>query len=146
MIDLNVKALHYLTKGAAKIMDRQGYGYILNVASSAGLIPAGPYMATYYATKAYVTSLSRAVAEEFKQKNSRVYIGCLCPGPVDTEFNDVANVKFSIVLCKLCNRYDEKAQDRNSSNLENEAGCDHWQIYFPASVYKNRFSSAKKEN
>ena len=40
MIDLNVKALHYLTKGAAKIMDRQGYGYILNVASSAGLIPA----------------------------------------------------------------------------------------------------------
>ena len=77
MIDLNVKALHYLTKGAAKIMDRQGYGYILNVASSAGLIPAGPYMATYYATKAYVTSLTRAVAEEFKQKNSRVYIGCL---------------------------------------------------------------------
>ena len=96
MIDLNVKALHYLTKGAAKIMDRQGYGYILNVASSAGLIPAGPYMATYYATKAYVTSLTRAVAEEFKQKNSRVYIGCLCPGPVDTEFNDVANVKFAL--------------------------------------------------
>ena len=77
-------------------MDRQGYGYILNVASSAGLIPAGPYMATYYATKAYVTSLTRAVAEEFKQKNSRVYIGCLCPGPVDTEFNDVANVKFAL--------------------------------------------------
>ena len=66
------------------------------MASSAGLIPAGPYMATYYATKAYVTSLTRAVARELKEQKSKVYIGCLCPGPVDTEFNDVANVQFAL--------------------------------------------------
>ena len=107
MIDLNVKAVHYLTKRVVHIMDRQGYGYILNVASSAGLIPAGPYMATYYATKSYVTSLTRAVAEELSQKNSRVYIGCLCPGPVNTEFNDVANVKFALkgISASYCANY-----------------------------------------
>jgi len=53
-------------------------------------------MATYYATKAYVTSLTRAVAQELKEEGSRVYIGCLCPGPVDTEFNAVANVEFAL--------------------------------------------------
>ena len=53
-------------------------------------------MATYYATKAYVTSLTRAVAEELSEKKSRVYVGCLCPGPVDTEFNERANVKFAL--------------------------------------------------
>ncbi len=96
MIDLNVKAVHYLTKNMIRQMKIADSGYILNVASSAGLIPAGPYMATYYATKAYVASLSRAVAEELHQRNSHIYVGCLCPGPVDTEFNDVANVSFAL--------------------------------------------------
>ena len=77
-------------------MEKQGEGSILNVASSAGLFPAGPYMATYYATKSYVTSLTRAVALELKEKKSNVYVGVLCPGPVDTEFNKVANVEFAI--------------------------------------------------
>lgn len=53
-------------------------------------------MATYYATKSYVTSLTRAVALELKEKKSNVYVGALCPGPVDTEFNKVANVEFAI--------------------------------------------------
>ena len=53
-------------------------------------------MATYYATKAYVTSLTRAIAEELKEEGSNVYIGMLCPGPVDTEFNDVAGVQFAL--------------------------------------------------
>lgn len=96
MIDLNVKMLHYLTKRILRKMEAQGYGYLLNVASSAGLLPAGPYMAAYYAGKAYVASLTQAVARELKERGSRVYVGVLCPGPVDTEFNSVANVRFAL--------------------------------------------------
>lgn len=96
MIDVNVKAMHLLTKLVIRKMQKQQRGYLLNVASSAGLIPAGPYMATYYATKAYVSSLTQAVARELKEQGSRVYIGALCPGPVNTEFNSVANVEFAL--------------------------------------------------
>ncbi len=96
MIDLNVRAVHILTKLIVRKMSKQNYGYLLNVASSAGLMPAGPYMAAYYATKAYVASLTRAVAEELREKKSGVFIGCLCPGPVDTEFNSAADVEFSL--------------------------------------------------
>ena len=87
-----------------RVKDR---GFILNVASSAGLIPAGPYMAAYYASKAYVASLSRAVACELRQSHSHVYVGCLCPGPVDTEFNDVANVRFALkgISAEYCANY-----------------------------------------
>lgn len=96
MVQLNVKAVHIFSKLALRKMQEKNKGYILNVASCAGLMPGGPYMATYYATKAYVTSLTRAIAEELKESGSNVYVGCLCPGPVDTEFNKVANVRFSL--------------------------------------------------
>ena len=96
MIDVNIKAMHYLTKLAIRRFRAQKMGYLLNVASAAGLMPCGPYMATYYATKAYVVSLTLAIAKELKDHNSRIYVGCLCPGPVDTEFDHVANVEFSI--------------------------------------------------
>jgi short-subunit dehydrogenase len=96
MIDVNVKAMHTLTKLILQKMQKADSGYILNIASSAGLIPAGPYMATYYATKAYVTSLTQAVARELKEMGSKVYVGALCPGPVDTEFYDVAHVEFTL--------------------------------------------------
>ena len=107
MIDLNVKSLHLLSKLVIDDMVAKNKGYILNVASSAGLLPAGPYMSTYYATKAYVTSFTRGVAEELRQKHSDVYIGCLCPGPVDTEFNRVANVEFSLkgISAEYCANY-----------------------------------------
>ena len=51
-------------------------------------------MATYYATKNYVVSLTRAIRKELKKKKSNVKISLLCPGPVNTNFNSVANVKF----------------------------------------------------
>ena len=107
MIDVNIKAVHILTELVLQKMEKQKGGYILNVASSAGLLPAGPFMATYYATKAYVASLTRAVAEELRQKKSNVYIGCLCPGPVDTEFNNVANVEFALkgISAEFCANY-----------------------------------------
>lgn len=107
MIRVNVEAVHFFTKCMVQKMQLVNNGYILNVASSAGLIPAGPYMATYYATKAYVVSLTRAVAEELKQIKSGVYVGCLCPGPVDTEFNSRANVEFALpgISASRCVRY-----------------------------------------
>lgn len=95
MIELNITALHILTKLFLKDFVKQDSGSILNVASSAAFQP-GPLMATYYATKAYVLRLTEGIYGELRKKKSNVYIGCLCPGPVDTEFNDVANVKFQL--------------------------------------------------
>ena len=107
MVELNVKAVHLMTKLVLRDMLENDKGYILNVASSAGLLPAGPYMSTYYATKSYVTSFTRGIAEELRRKGSNVYIGCLCPGPVDTEFNRVANVKFALkgISAEYCANY-----------------------------------------
>ena len=98
MIDVNVTAMHLLLKMILQRMKSSKVtgGYILNVASSAGLFPAGPYMATYYATKAYVTSITQGIARELKEEGSDIYVGALCPGPVDTEFNNVANVEFAL--------------------------------------------------
>lgn len=107
MIDVNIKAMHLLFKRILKHMEKQKYGYILNVASSAGLLPAGPYMAAYYATKSYVASLTRAVARELKERGSHVYAGALCPGPVDTEFNQTAHVSFALpgITPEYCVKY-----------------------------------------
>lgn len=96
MIDTNVKAVHILTKLFLRDLMEQDRGYILNVASSAGLMPGGPLMAAYYATKAYVTSLTGSIYEELKMVDSRVKVSALCPGPVDTEFNSVANAEFGV--------------------------------------------------
>lgn len=96
MIHVNIESLHILMKHYLKRFVDEDRGHILNVASSAGLMPAGPYMSTYYATKAYVTSLTSGVAKELKDMGSRVVVSALCPGPVDTEFNDVANCSFDI--------------------------------------------------
>lgn len=94
MIDVNIKAVHILTKLYLNDMIKKDSGYILNVASSAAFAP-GPLMATYYSTKSYVFRLTESIHEELKQMKSNVHISTLCPGPVETEFNDVANVKFS---------------------------------------------------
>ena len=95
MIDLNIKAVHILTKLILKDMEDRNSGYILNVASSAAFQP-GPLMATYYATKSYVYNLSEAIYYEEKKKKKNVHISVLCPGPVDTNFNNVAGVKFGV--------------------------------------------------
>lgn len=94
MINTNIKAVHILTKFALKNMIKKDYGYILNVASSAGFMPGGPLLSTYYATKSYVLSLTEAINYELKKKKSNVIVSALCPGPVDTNFNNVANVTF----------------------------------------------------
>jgi short-subunit dehydrogenase len=93
LINTNITAVHILTKLYLKDMVEKNKGRILNVASIAGMEP-GPLMATYYASKSYVIRLSRAINKELKKKKSKVKISILCPGPVDTNFNNVANVKF----------------------------------------------------
>lgn len=94
MVDTNVIAVHTLTKLYLRDFVKKNRGYILNVASIAGFF-SGPLMATYYATKNYVVSLTGGIYEELKRKKSNVNICALCPGPVDTEFNKVAGVSFS---------------------------------------------------
>ena len=69
--------------------------FALFIASAAAFLP-GPLMSCYYATKAYILHLTLAINEELKHDNSDVYIGALCPGPVDTEFNKIAKVKFTV--------------------------------------------------
>lgn len=95
MIRTNITAYHILTKLYLKDMKEKNSGKILNVASIAGFMP-GPLMATYYATKGYIVRLSEGIREELKKDKSKVQISILCPGPVDTNFNNVANVKFSL--------------------------------------------------
>ena len=95
MIKTNVIAYHILTKLYLKQMKERNSGKILNVASIAGFMP-GPLMATYYATKNYIVRLSEAIREELKKDKSNVQISILCPGPVETNFNKVANVKFKL--------------------------------------------------
>lgn len=95
MINTNITAYHILTKLYLKDMVKKDKGQILNVASIAGFMP-GPLMATYYATKSYIVRFSEAIREELKKQKSNVKISILCPGPVDTNFNDVADVEFSV--------------------------------------------------
>ena len=95
MIDLNIKAIHILTKLFLIDFEKRNSGYILNVASSAGFL-AGPRLSTYYATKNYILKLSMAIYEELRRNKSNVHICVLCPGPVNTEFNRVAKGKFAI--------------------------------------------------
>ena len=95
MIDLNVKSYHILTKLFLQDFVKRDQGYILNVCSSAGFM-AGPRLSTYYATKNYVTKLTMAINEELRISKSHVTVSALCPGPVATEFNQVAHGKFAI--------------------------------------------------
>lgn len=87
MIDLNVSTLTDLCRAVAPAMIERSSGAILNVASTAAFQP-GPKMAVYFATKAYVLSLTEALHEELAPRGIRVT--CLCPGPTRTEFGDVA--------------------------------------------------------
>ena len=96
MIETNIISIQILTKLYLQEMKRKNKGHILNVASIAGVMPGGPLMATYYATKSYVVSLTNAIRKELEIDKSNVKISVLCPGPVKTNFNNVADVKFSL--------------------------------------------------
>ena len=94
-IQLNIASLTHLTKLYARPMVERGRGRILNVASTAAFQP-GPLMAVYYATKAYVLSLSSALSNELR--GTGVTVTCLCPGPTTTEFHKRAAMDLSNIM------------------------------------------------
>ena len=95
MINLNIKAVHILTKLFLDDFVKRDSGYILNVSSASAFQP-GPLMAAYYSTKSYVYNLTLALYEELRRIKSNVKMSCLCPGPVNTNFNKVANCEFKM--------------------------------------------------
>jgi uncharacterized protein len=95
MIQVNVTALTHLTRLFLPGMMQRGHGGILNVGSTAGFQP-GPYLAVYYATKAYVLSFTEALAEELS--GTAIKVTCLVPGATATGFSAVANLENSLLF------------------------------------------------
>jgi short-subunit dehydrogenase len=92
---LDVVTLTELTRLYLPGMRANGKGRVMNVASTAGFLP-GPYMAVYYASKAYVISFSQAIAEELR--GSGVTVTCLCPGATQTGFAERANMNDTLLF------------------------------------------------
>lgn len=105
MIQLNVTVLVQLTHLFLPAMLKRGRGGVLNVASTAAFQP-GPYMAVYYASKAFVLSFSEALAVELAE--TPLMVSCLCPGPTATEFQQTANMRSTTILRLLGNQSAER--------------------------------------
>lgn len=101
MMQVNMVALTELTYRFGRDMRDRGHGRILNIASVAATVP-GPYMAMYYATKAFVRSLGEAVSYELR--GTGVSVTTVCPGPVTTGFEQAAHMHgsnfFTLPICK----------------------------------------------
>ena len=95
MIQLNVTTLMELTKWLLPNMREKKSGRIINIASVAGFLP-GPYMAVYYATKAFVLSVSESLAEELK--GTGITVTAICPGATETDFQKAAKIEGSDVF------------------------------------------------
>ena len=119
MIDLNNKALMSLSYLYIKDMKADHYGHIINIASIAGFMP-GPYMAVYYASKAFVLSFSAALREELKEDN--VHVTTFCPGPVNTDFWNRAGVKMSKTKSTLFARSPKQVAKTGIKAFENNKG------------------------
>ncbi len=96
MINVNVTSVHKITRTCLEYMEGVRDAYILNVASSAGFMPGGPMLSTYYATKSFVRSYTLGIYKELRKRNKSINISVLCPGPVNTNFNNVAGGSFSV--------------------------------------------------
>lgn len=107
MIQLNILALTELTRLLLPGMRQRGRGGILNLASTAAFQP-GPFMAVYYATKAYVLSFTEALAEELR--GEPVTVTCLCPGPTHTGFASQADAEHSPLFEKFAMEAPEVAR------------------------------------
>ncbi|QIM63075.1 short-chain dehydrogenase [Pasteurellaceae bacterium Orientalotternb1] len=98
MVNLNIQAVMILTKLYLQPMKARNQGEILNVSSVASFMP-GPQMSVYYATKAFVTSFSKALSYELKETNIKISI--LAPGTTATEFEKAANLQNSKLFDRL---------------------------------------------
>ena len=116
MIDVNCRAPMVLARAVLPGMIQMRGGGILNVASTAAFQP-GPWMAVYYATKAFLLSFSEALHEEVRGHG--VHVAAVCPGPTQTEFFDAAGMGDDLLLRRLASspervvRYGLAALDRN---------------------------------
>lgn len=118
MIDLNCRALVALTHGVLPRMVARKSGGILNIASTAAFQP-GPWLAVYYASKAFVLSFSEAIHEEVKTHNVRV--AALCPGPTRTEFADRAGMGDSALFKRFASDADAVVKDGLKALAGNQA-------------------------
>lgn len=99
IVRLNIDAVLRLTKLFLRPMIERKRGRILNVASVAGFEP-GPLLAVYHASKAFVLSLSEALATELKDNDTGVTLTALCPGPTDTDFFEKADMENTFAFHK----------------------------------------------
>lgn len=118
MIDLNCRALVALTHGVLPQMIARRSGGVLNIASTAAFQP-GPWLAVYYASKAFVLSFSEAIHEEVKAHNVRV--AALCPGPTRTEFAAVAGMGESALFKRFATDPDVVVRDGLKALADNQA-------------------------
>lgn len=118
MIDLNCRALVALTHGVLPQMIARRSGGILNIASTAAFQP-GPWLAVYYASKAFVLSFSEAIHGEVKPHNVRV--AALCPGPTRTEFAAVAGMGDSALFKTFASDADAVVKDGLKALADNQA-------------------------
>jgi len=100
MINLNITALTAITRLFLPGMVERNKGRILNVSSTASLMP-GPLQAVYYASKAYVTSFSNAIAEEMHDTN--ITVTALLPGATETEFGAISGMDKTELFKKTAN-------------------------------------------
>ncbi|MBX9796581.1 SDR family oxidoreductase [Sphingomonas sp.] len=118
MIDLNCRVLVELCHAVLPGMVQMRAGGILNIASTAAFQP-GPWMAVYYASKAFVLSFSEALHEEVKGQGVRV--ACLCPGATRTEFADVSDMASSRLFKMFAGDADAVVRDGLSALAGNRA-------------------------
>lgn len=118
MINLNIIALVELTYKFLPEMIERNSGKILNVASSAGMVPGGPLQSVYFATKAFVLSFSQGLAGELFGTN--VSVTALCPGATKTEFGIAADLENTKLFANVKYTAGEVARDGYSAMLKGE--------------------------
>ncbi|WP_300435361.1 SDR family oxidoreductase [Christiangramia sp.] len=132
LINLNIKSLTKLTHLFLGDMIQRDEGKILQLGSIAGFQP-GPLLAVYHASKAYVVSLSEALATELEDMGSNVTVTCLCPGPTDTAFFSRADMEETNVVAnkdKLMAPPEEVAEGAYKALMDGE------RIYIPGAANK----------
>jgi hypothetical protein len=129
LLQVNVVALAQLTRLLLPGMVARGWGRVLNVASTAAFQP-GPHMAGYFASKAYVLSLSESLAYELK--DTGVSVTVLCPGPTQTEFTERAGIKESLLFRLSAQSAEKVAEIGYQAMLKGEAvvipGLHNWAL------------------
>jgi uncharacterized protein len=127
MIQLNVTTLCAMTHAFVQDMVARKRGKILNVASTAGLLP-GPLQAVYYATKAFVVSFSQAISEELLDAN--ITVTALCPGPVDTGFIERAGLDGVALVKQSASSMDVAKVGYSAMQAGKLIAFDDWKLGF----------------